>query len=83
MGRAQIIAAIFSLPFGAGDVAFPADDDSTRSDVPRDQWRPITETIDQFTAMGRQVRGIQGDDNLQKPEAIDASGLWVKPSGIR
>jgi hypothetical protein len=52
MGRAQIIAAIFTLPLGVDDVALAADDDSTRSDVPLDQWRPISETIDQFTAMG-------------------------------
>jgi hypothetical protein len=64
-------------------VSFAADDDSTRSDVPLDRWRPITEKIDQMPAMGYQVWGIQGDDNLQKPEAIDPGGLWVKPSGIQ
>jgi hypothetical protein len=77
MGRAQIKAAIFALPSGVGDVAFAADDDSTRIDLPLDQWRPITDTIDQFTAM-HQVRGIEGDDSLPKPEATGPNGLSIK-----
>ena len=34
------------------------------------QWRPITENIEQFTGMG--------DDNLYQVEAIDPDELWVK-----
>ena len=43
---------------------FAADDDSTLSDVPRAHWRPITGNFEQFTAMGYQIRGIEGDVNL-------------------
>ena len=78
MRRALIIAAIFALSFGGGGTAFADDDDIRGPDVPRDQWRPVTEIIEQFTTMGYQVRGIEGDDNLYEVEAIDPNGLWVK-----
>jgi hypothetical protein len=39
------------------------------------QWRPITENIEQFTGTG--------DDNLYQMVAIDPNGLWVKPMCIR
>jgi hypothetical protein len=78
MRRAQTIAAMLALSFGVGGTAFADDDDITGPDVPRDQWRPITEIVEQFTAMGYQVRGIEGDDNLYEVEAIDSNGLWVK-----
>ena len=78
MRRAPIIAAIFALSLSAGGTVFADDDDVRGPDVPRDQWRPVTEIIEQFTAMGYQVRGIEGDDNLYEVEAIDPNGLWVK-----
>ena len=78
MRRALMIAAIFALSFSAGGTAVADDDDITGPDVPRDQWRPVTEVIERFTSMGYQVRGIEGDDNLYEVEAIDPNGLWVK-----
>ncbi len=79
MRRALITAAILALSFSAGGTAFADDDDDvTGTDVPRDQWRPVTEIIQQFTGMGYQVQGIEGDDNLYEVEAIDPNGLWVK-----
>jgi hypothetical protein len=59
-----------------GRYGFPApDEDSTRIDVLHQQWRPITENIEQFTGTG--------DDNLYQMVAIDPNGLWVKPMCIR
>jgi hypothetical protein len=78
MRKALILAAIFTLSLSVRGTAFADDDDITGTDVPRDQWRPITEIIEQFTAMGYKVRGIEGDDNLYEVEAIDPNGLWVK-----
>jgi hypothetical protein len=78
MRRSLVIAAIFALSFGVGRPVFADDDDTARTGVPRDQWRPITEVVEQFTAMGYEVRGIEGDDNLYEVEAIDPNGLWVK-----
>jgi hypothetical protein len=47
-----------------------SDQDSTRIDVLHEQWRPITENIEQFTDMG--------DDNFYQVEAVDPDGLWIK-----
>jgi hypothetical protein len=78
MRRGLMTAAIFALSFSAGGAAFADDDDITGPDVPRDQWRPVTDIVEQFTGMGYQVQGIEGDDNLYEVEAIDPNGLWVK-----
>jgi hypothetical protein len=43
-------------------------------EVPHEQWRPISEIIDQFTAMGYQVRGREVSDSLHPVEAIDLHG---------
>jgi Peptidase propeptide and YPEB domain len=60
MGRALMIAAVLALSFRVGDMAFADADDMTVTNVPRDQWRPVTQIIEQFTTMGYQVRGIEG-----------------------
>ena len=69
--------AVFALLFGVGVAAFAADEASTTV-APREQWRPITEIIEQFTDMGYEVRGIEDDDGLYEVEAIDSNGLRVK-----
>jgi hypothetical protein len=47
-----------------------SDEDSTRINVLHEQWRPITENIEQFHR--------DGDDNHCQVEAINPDGLWVK-----
>jgi 5-enolpyruvylshikimate-3-phosphate synthase len=72
------VRALFALLLGLGVAAFAADEDSTTTGVPREQWRPMTEIIERFTGMGYQVRGIEDDDSLYEVEAIDPNGLRVK-----
>jgi hypothetical protein len=52
-------------------------------EVPHEQWRPISEIVDQFTAMGYQVRGIERSDSLHQVEAIDLTDYESKPMCIR
>jgi hypothetical protein len=78
MRKVPIVPTVFALSLAAGVTAFAADDDSMAADVPHEQWRPITEIVEQFTAMGYQVRGIESDDNVYEVDALDANGLWVK-----
>ena len=72
MGRALMIGAVLALSFRVGDMAFADDDDITGTNVPRDQWRSGHPIIEQFTTMGYQVRGIEGDDNLYEVQAIES-----------
>jgi 5-enolpyruvylshikimate-3-phosphate synthase len=78
MRRVPLVSTVFALLFGVGITAFASDEDSTRSGVPREEWRPITEIIEQFTTMGYEVRGVEDDDGVYEVEAIDANGLRVK-----
>jgi Peptidase propeptide and YPEB domain len=71
------VVAVFALLFGVGMAAFAAGQERTTG-VPREQWRPISEIVEQFTEMGYEVRGIEGDDGLYEVEAIDPNGLWIK-----
>jgi hypothetical protein len=52
MRKVPIVPTVFALSLAAGVTAFAADDDSMAADVPHEQWRPITEIVEQFTAMG-------------------------------
>jgi hypothetical protein len=76
MRRALIVFS--ALWFGVGVTALASEGDRATVGAPREQWRPITEVIEQFTAMGYQVQGIESDDDLYEVEAIDPNGLWVK-----
>jgi Peptidase propeptide and YPEB domain len=78
MRKVPIVPTVFALSLAMGVAALAADDDSMPADAPHGQWRPITEIVEQFTAMGYQVLGIENDDNLYEVEAIDANSLWVK-----
>jgi hypothetical protein len=70
--------AALALLFGVGVAAFAAAQDRTTTRAPREQWRPITEIIEQFTDMGYEVRGIEDDDGVYEVEAIDPNGFRVK-----
>jgi hypothetical protein len=70
--------AVFALLFGVSVAAFAAAQDRATTRVPREQWRPIAEIIEQFTEMGYEVQGIEDDDGLYEVEAIDPNGFWVK-----
>jgi hypothetical protein len=78
MRRVLIVPTVFALWFGVGVTALASEEDSTTVGASREQWRPITEIIEQFTTMGYEVRGIESDDDLYEVEAIDPNGLWVK-----
>jgi hypothetical protein len=78
MRRVLIVPIVFALWLGVGVSALASEEDSTTVAAPREQWRPITEIIEQFTTMGYEVRGIESDDNLYEVEAIDSNGLRVK-----
>jgi 5-enolpyruvylshikimate-3-phosphate synthase len=78
MRRVLIVPTVFALWFGVGVTALASEEDSTTVGAPREQWRPITDIIEQFTAMGYEVRGIESDDDPYEVEAIDPNGLWVK-----
>jgi len=77
MHRFLIVPTVFALWIGVAVTALASEEDSTVG-APRDQWRPITEIIEQFTTMGYEVRGIESDDDRYEVEAIDPNGLSVK-----
>ena len=78
MRRLSIAATVVALGLGVAATAFAADENRARIDVPREQWLPIANVVEQFATMGYQVQGIESDDNLYEVEAIDPNGLWVK-----
>jgi hypothetical protein len=78
------VGALFALLLGLGVAAFAADEDSTTTGVPREQWRPMTEIIERFTGMGYQVRGIEDDDSLYEvgrrsiPTGSGSKPMWIR-----
>jgi Peptidase propeptide and YPEB domain len=78
MRSALVVGTIFALWLGVGVTAFASEENRATVGAPREQWRPLSEIIEQFTTMGYQVQGIEGDDNLYEVEAIDPNGLWIK-----
>ena len=77
MRRASVVA-MFALLLGVGVASSAAAQERRATAVSREEWRPITEIIDQFTEMGYEVRGIEDDDGVYEVEAIDPNGFRVK-----
>jgi hypothetical protein len=69
---------VFALWLGVGTAALATGQQGTRTDVPREQWRPIDEIIERLSGMGYEVRGIEGDEGVYEVEAVDPNGVWVK-----
>lgn len=75
--KLSISAGIFALLAAASVPAF-ADDDAYCGNIPRAEWKSISEASAAVTAKGYEIREIEADDGCYEVEARKETGERVE-----